>query len=110
MSRVQIEIKLQDVYRYFPEKTELAAFRVLRDQLLHICFVHLTLAGNARNLEFRCRRRYVRIESRAGGGYQVHRDWRRRILRVECCTELLTRSVSILLVGPRFDPPLAVGS
>ena len=102
---VERQVQHQDVHDRFAQDAELAALGVGIHQLPHGVFGQPTLARDARHLENRRGRADVRVEPRARGRDQVDRNGHAGIVRLAAAPRrAATRSISFLLVGPRFDP------
>ena len=111
VNSVQIEIQVEHVHAGFAEEAELAAFGVLLDQRAHVLLAHAAFLRHAREPETPPRQE--KCPDRGPSPEVVTRSAGMGAFGFVGCSDLtlaFTRSISILFVGPRFDPPDAVGS
>ena len=77
MDRVKVQVEFEDIHATLSEEAPLAAWYVLGLERSNTLFAHAPLFGNAWNLRFGGRRRYLWIEARAGLGDEV--CWNRSV-------------------------------
>src|SRR5713101_5224804 len=83
MDGIHVQIQFEHIDAWLAQNAELSAQGVFGDEGANLCFIHVALAGHARNLEFRCGGRNLRVQAGTGGSHQIDRDWRVWILRLE---------------------------
>ena len=110
MDGIEIEIQFQDIYARFAKKSQVAVFCMFLDERAHVVFFHCAFPCHTRHLEF-CGAREISVSSpepeavtkSTGTGVDGFSAW-------AFCTSVFTRSISVLFVGPRLEPLLAVAS
>ena len=75
------------------------------NQLAHLILRQSSRFRNARDLEQRGGWCDVRVKPARGGGEEIDRDRRRRVLGSQFRGIVLTRSTSVFEVGATFEPP-----